>query len=289
MGGAMRRWFLIFGLLGCLDAQAQSPVWALKGAHNTVYLAGSVHFLKKDDPALPAAFDRAYSACRALVMEVDIDDLNSPQTQALMLQKSMYPDGSSLRSALGETRYNHVAKEAERLGLPMDGLNMFEPWAVALTLTQVEYAKLGFDPEDGVEQQLGRRAHVDGKPVTGLETLAEQIDILATLSPHDQAAFLDQTVLEMRDADEETRAILKAWRTGNGAALATLMTEDFKGFPELYHVLVSDRNRRWMPQIEKLLAADRDTLVVVGALHLVGEGGLLQLARSAGFEPRPLQ
>jgi uncharacterized protein YbaP (TraB family) len=285
----MRRWFLIFGLLGCLSAQAQSPVWALKGAHNTVYLAGSVHFLKKGDSALPAAFDRAYASAQALVMEVDIDDLNSPETQALMLQKSLYPEGGSLRATIGETRYGHVEKEAGRLGLPMEGLNLFEPWAVALTLTQIEYAKLGFDSDDGVEQQLGRRAHVDGKPVTGLETLAEQIDILATMSAHDQTEFLDQTVLEMNEADAETRAILTAWRTGNTGRLATLMSEDFKGFPEIYRLLVSDRNSRWMPQIKRLLAADTNYLVVVGTLHLVGEGGLLQLAKSAGFEPRPLQ
>src|SRR6202035_71006 len=103
----MRRWLLIVGLLGCLDAQAQSPVWALKGAHNTVYIAGSVHFLKKDEPSLPAAIDRA--------------------------------DGASLRETIGEARFGHVAKEAARLGVPIDGLNMFEPWAVALTLTQFEY------------------------------------------------------------------------------------------------------------------------------------------------------
>ncbi len=285
----MRCWLLIVGLLGCLGAQAQSPVWALKGAHNTVYLAGSVHFLKKDEPGLPAAFDHAYAASKALVMEVDIDDLNSPATQALMLQKSLYAEGGSLRAAIGEARYNHVAKEAARLGVPIDGLNMFEPWAVALTLTQFEYAKLGFDPDVGVEQQLGRRAHVDGKPITGLETLAEQIDILASLPPHEQLAFLDQTVEEMHDADEETRSILSAWRSGNGVKLAALMSEDFKGFPALYRALVSDRNRRWMPQIEHLLGADQDYLVVVGALHLVGDGGLLQLAKAAGFEPRPLQ
>ena len=74
----MRRWLLLVGLLGCLDAQAQSPVWALKGAHNTVYLAGSVHLLKKDDMSLPPAFERAYAAAKTLVMEVDIDEMDSP-------------------------------------------------------------------------------------------------------------------------------------------------------------------------------------------------------------------
>jgi hypothetical protein len=285
----MRRWLLIVGLLGCLDTQAQSPVWALKGAHNTVYLAGSVHLLKKDDTSLPPAFDKAYASSKTLVMEVDIDDVDSPAAQALVLQKGMFSDGATLRDAIGEARYGRVAAEATRLGLPADALQQFEPWAVALALTQLEYVQLGFDPDEGVERQLGRRAHADGKKILGLETLEEQINVIASLSKEDQAAFLEQTVTEMQDADRDTREILVAWRSGNAAKLAALMSEDFQTFPNLYRALVTDRNRRWLPQIERLLKADKNYLVIVGALHLVGDGGLLQLARAEGIEPRPLQ
>ena len=116
----------------------------------------------------------------------------------------------------------------------------------------------------------------------------EQINILAGLSAADQARFLDLTVTELKDADRETREILAAWRSGNAAKLASLMSEDYARFPGLYRALVTDRNRRWLPQIERLLKADQDTLVVVGALHLVGAGGLVQLARADGFEPHPL-
>jgi uncharacterized protein len=285
----MRRWLLIVGLFGCLGAPAQSPVWALKGAHNTVYLAGSVHLLKKDDTSLPPAFERAYASAKTLVMEVDIDDVDSPEAAALLLQKGVFADGSTLSDSIGAARYGRVAAEAARLGLPVEGLQQFEPWAVALTLTQLEYAQLGFDADAGVERQLGRRAHADGKPIQGLETLEEQINILASLSKDDQAAFLEQTVTEMHDADRETREILVAWRSGNAAKLAALMSEDFQSFPSLYHALVTDRNRRWLPQIERFLKAQQNYLVIVGALHLVGDGGLLQLARAAGLEPRPLQ
>ena len=285
----MRRWLLIVGLLGCLDAQAQSPVWALKGAHNTVYLAGSVHLLKKDDTNLPPAIDRAYASSRTLVMEVDIDEVDSPAAQALLLQKGMFADGSTLRDSISAASYERVVAEATRLGMPVEGLQQFEPWAVALTLTQLEYLQLGFDPDEGVERQLGRRAHADGKHIQGLETLEQQIGILASLSKDDQAAFLEQTVTDMHDADRETQQIVAAWRSGDAAKLAALMSEDFQTFPNLYHALVTDRNRRWMPQIERLLKADQNYLVIVGALHLVGDGGLLQLARAAGLEPRPLQ
>jgi uncharacterized protein YbaP (TraB family) len=149
--------------------------------------------------------------------------------------------------------------------------------------------QLGFDPDEGVERQLGRRAHADGKHILGLETLGQQIGILASLSKDDQAAFLDQTVTDMHDADRETQEIVAAWRSGDAARLAALMSEDFRNFPSLYYALVTDRNRRWMPQIERFLKAGQNYLVIVGALHLVGDGGLLQLARAEGLEPRPLQ
>jgi uncharacterized protein YbaP (TraB family) len=285
----MRAWLLIVGLLGSLGAQAQSPVWALKGAHNTVYLAGSVHLLKKDDMTLPPAFEKAYASAKGLVMEVDIDEIDTPAAQAILLQKGMFADGSTLRESIGEARYARVAVEAARLGLPPEALAQIEPWAIALTLTQLEYLQLGFDPEEGVEKQLGRRAHADGKKIQGLETVEEQLNILAGLSKEDQARFLDQTVSEMQDADRETQEIVAAWRSGNAGKLAALMSDDFRTFPSLYRALITDRNRRWLPQIERLLKGDQDYLVVVGALHLVGDGGLLQLVRADGLEPRPLQ
>ena len=285
----MRRWLLIVGLFSCLSAQAQSPVWTLRGIHNTVYLAGSVHLLKTGESSLPPAFERAYAAAKTLVMEVDVDQLDSPEAQTLLLEKGMFADGSSLRAAIGEAHYARLATEAARLGLPIEGLDPFEPWAVALTLTQLEYAQLGFDPEEGVEKQLGRRAHRDGKKIEGLETLEEQINILAGLSATDQASFLDQTVDELKDTERDTREILAAWRSGNAAKLAALMSEEYAKSPSLYRALVTNRNRRWLPQIERLLKGDQDYLVVVGALHLIGDGGLLQLAKAEGFEPRPLQ
>src|SRR5471030_3024678 len=127
----MRRWLLIVGLFGCLSAQAQSPVWAIRGIHNTVYLAGSVHLLKTGESNLPPAFERAYASAKALVMEVDVDELDSPAAQSLLLEKGMFADGSTLRASIGETRYARVASEAARLGVPIEGLDLFEPWAVA--------------------------------------------------------------------------------------------------------------------------------------------------------------
>jgi len=288
VGRTMRRWLLALGLLGSLTAHAGSPVWALHGEHNTVYLAGSVHLLRANDAALPAAFERAYAGSRALVMELDLGKLDQLEAGSWMMAHGTLPDGSSLRKAVGDERYRRVTAEADRLGLPMEAADRQTPWAIGLELLELQYMQLGFDPEQGVEQQLERRAQTDGKPTSGLETVTEQLGVFETLSPEDQARFLDLVVTEMHEVESETRSVVAAWRTGDARKLAALLGDEYKSFPTLYRTLVTDRNRRWLPQIEKLLKDKDNYLVVVGALHLVGDGGLLELMRKDGFAAEAL-
>ncbi|HEU4626058.1 MAG TPA: TraB/GumN family protein [Steroidobacteraceae bacterium] len=291
MGRFICRGFFValFGLLGSLSAFAEAPVWALRGAHNTVYLAGSVHLLRSRDATLPAAFERAYQDADALVMEIDLDDLDPSAAQSWMLEHGTIAEDKTLGDIVGKQRYERVELEGNRLGIPIEALQQLEPWLVAMTLAQLQYMKLGFDPEQGVEKQLERKAAADHKEITGLETIDEQLGLLAGMSSDDQAKFLDLTLEEMHEMAGETDTLLAAWRAGNAQKLAAILSDEYKVAPVLYRTLVADRNQRWMPQIEKLLKSDKDYLVVVGALHLVGTGGLLELAKARGYEAKQLQ
>jgi uncharacterized protein YbaP (TraB family) len=280
---------LALSLLGCLTAHAGSPVWVIHGDHNTVYLAGSVHLLKASDSSLPPAFDRAYSSSRAVVMELDLGKIDATQAAGWMMEHGTLPQGSNLRQTLGDERYRRVSAEATRLGLPMQMADQFAPWVLGLQLMELQYAQLGFDSQSGVEQQLEQRAQTDGKPTSGLETLTQQLGIFETLTPEQQAKFLDLVVGEMRDVGADTEAVVAAWRAGDAAKLASLLGDEYKSFPALYRTLVSDRNRHWVPQIERLLKEKDNYFVVVGALHLVGDGGLLELMRRDGFKAEQMQ
>ena len=288
MGRKTCRWLLALGLLGSITAHAGSPVWAIHGDHNTVYLAGSVHLLKADDSRLPPAFDHAYKGSKALVMELAMDESVQMEVASWMMENGMLKEGTTLRATIGDARYRRVSAEAERLGVPMDAADMLQPWALGLQLIEMQYVQLGFDPQQGVEQQLQHKAQADGKPISGLETVQEQLGALQGMSYPDQARFLDMIVSEMHDVESETQSVVTAWRAGDAAKLAALLSDEYKSFPALYRLLVSDRNKRWVPQIEKLLHANQDYFVVVGALHLVGEGGLLELMRHDGYKPEVL-
>jgi uncharacterized protein len=281
-------WLALFGLLGGLTAHAEAPVWALKGAKNTVYLAGSVHVLRAADSKLPGAFDKAYADSAALVMESDMDDLNPMEIQGWMLQHGMYVTEGSLKEPIGKERFDKLQIESNKLGIPVEMVDRLEPWVAAMTLAQMQLMKLGFDPEQGVEMQLVARAKTDRKEITGFETMPEQLGFLDALPAADQIRFLDMTIEEMHDVEKSVDDLVAAWRTGNSGKLAALLTEEFNVAPALYTTLVTDRNRRWMPELEKLLKEDRNYLVVVGALHLVGKGGLLELVKSKGVTVRQL-
>jgi len=217
-------------------------------------------------------------------MELDISKVDQMQMASWMMENGMLKDGTTLRAVIGEDRYRRVSAEAERLGIPVEVADMLQPWALGIQLLEMQYMQLGFDAEKGVEQQLQHRAQADGKSISGLETLEEQLGVLQGMSYPDQARFLDMIVTEMRDVESETQSVVTAWRTGDSAKLAALLSDEYKSFPALYRLLVTDRNKRWVPQIEKLLHGNQDYFVVVGALHLVGDGGLLDLMRRDGYK-----
>jgi uncharacterized protein YbaP (TraB family) len=282
-------WLFAFGLLGSLSAAAASPVWAIRGAHNTVYLAGSIHLLPEADAALPPAFARAYGDSARLVMEIDLARLDPSEALGTLLEHGGLPEGTSLRDLLGAPRYARTSAAAAALELPTASMDHEAPWMVALQLTELEYAHLGFDPEQGVEQQLLRRALADHKTTAGLETLADEMAVFEALKPAAQLRFLDMVLDDLGDTDDETRAVLTAWRRGDAGRLAGLLASEYRTFPALYDALVTDRNRHWEPLIERLLQGDENCLVVVGALHLVGSGGLLELLRAHGYRDTQLQ
>jgi uncharacterized protein YbaP (TraB family) len=293
VGRRTLRWLLALCLLGSLSAPyltaaAASPVWVIRGPHSTLYLAGSVHLLPANDSTLPPGFERAYADSKQLVMEMDLGKIDPLAVASWMTEHGALPAGTTLRSILGEQRYTRVSSVAADLGVSTGILDSQAPWVVGLELTDLEYLHQGFDPQQGVEEQLVRRAENDGKPTAGLETLSEELGGLEALSREDQVRMLDQTMDELKDSQEEMREIITAWRSGNAAKLAALLSSEYSSLPALYRPLVTERNQRWLPQIEQLLKGGDNCMVIVGSLHLVGDGGLLELLRKDGFAPTQL-
>ena len=268
--------------LAAQPATAQKhSLWSVNGKSNTVYLLGSVHFLSPKEK-LPRAMEAAYQDAEALVMEIDMDDLDPMEAQKVALELGMLPEDRTLEMELGAELYSEVVTKAKELGIDPAMLTRFRPWFAALTLVQLHLIKMGLDPNSGVEQRLTARAGTDGKPIQGLESLREQFGMLAGLPPEQQREFLLYSVEDSERATKEIDRMLTAWRAGDVAALDKLLAEGMEQYPKVYRPLTVDRNRKWISSIENLLDDQDDYLIVVGTLHLVGDDSVIELLEKKG-------
>lgn len=268
-------------------AADEPAIWEYQGARGTVRLLGSVHLLRKQDYPLPESIERAYRQADTLVMEVDVDDLDPLGSQMLIASLSMLQDGQTLQDVMGSVDYRKATRKASELGVDLQMLNGVEPWFAALTIMNLQLLKLGFDPQIGLEQYLSGQARGDGKQVIGLETVEYQLKIFDDMPQATQSRLLLQTLDEAATLETQMATLVTAWRRGDSARLARELSRNFQGYPDVYRKLVSDRNREWVRQIVELSAKGGDYLVVVGALHLVGEDSVIAMLQDRGGQVRP--
>ncbi len=278
---------LILVMGTCLRAHAGAnhhAFWEVKGRSNTLYLVGSVHMLKPADSVLPPEMLQAYERSKTLVMELDLNDAAGDELLGSGLELAMLPEGQTLKEVLGPALYADLATHAEALGLEAETMDRFQPWFAALVLEQTALGKSGFDAGAGVDEQFAQRAQADGKPIVALESVAEQLGFFAHLSDEQQRQYLRATLKDLDTEASDAAVMVDAWQRGDSAELERLMRKESADNPELFRMLTTDRNRRWLPKLVAMLGEDQDYLVVVGALHLVGNDGLVALLKKQGFQ-----
>lgn len=264
------------------------PMWEVEGAHNTIRILGSIHFLRPGKDSLPPAVVAAVDDADVVLMELDLDDLDPAEAQVSLQELGIDPGGRTLEALLGARDYRLAATKANALGIDLSLLQAFEPWLAAITISQIELQKLGFDSESGVEHQVLRLAERDRKEVRGLETLQEQLSAMDALPPATQRAFLLQTLDEAGDMREQIDDIVEAWKTGDVRTMESEFLDEVREQPDLYRRIVVDRNRAWARKIGPLTRERTDYLVVVGTLHLVGSDSLINMLDKAGHPSRQL-
>jgi uncharacterized protein len=134
-----------------------------------------------------------------------------------------------------------------------------------------------------VDHYLAERAKRSGKSTSGLETLEFQIGLLDQLSKRDQESLLRETVVELDLLDTNINQIVQAWLKGDSDSLEALLLAGMKEYPEVHEKIIVDRNRRWVPQIEKIFAQGDGGMVVVGAAHLIGKDGVIEMLKARGY------
>jgi uncharacterized protein len=276
----------VLGLLLCVTVRADGALhslWELHGKHNTVYLLGSIHVLRPNDyPLAPVVLD-AYTHAGSLLMEVNLEEIDSDQVQAEMLASATLSDGKTLPDVLGKQRYERAAALAHEIGVDLSKFDQFAPWFAAEAISELQLTQLGFQPENGVEMYFMDRARSDGKSVDGLETVHDQISVFQNMSLDAQAEYLLSSLEQAHDLPKEVDSMVRAWQRGDTRWFESELQSDLGHDSDLYQSVLLARNRKWVPKIEALLKGDKNYLVIVGTGHLAGQGSVVDLLKKDGI------
>jgi len=262
-----------------------SLIYKIQSDTNTVYILGSIHVLAEEYYPLTRSFSYAYYNSQKVIFEIDPEILFSPETAKKNENHYTFQNGQTLKSVLSPGTYQLLKKKLKPLGLDMAQINKLKPWVVYLNMSGQFDSSIEFRPDLGIENYFYQRAKDAGKPTGGLETVQDQIAVFDSLPMKVQEAMLKET-LASTDSKKREQAFLhmvKSWHQGSLEGLEELV-ETMKTYPLFYEKLLVQRNKNWVPQIEKFLTEEKNVLVIVGAAHLAGEDGLLALLKEKGYE-----
>jgi uncharacterized protein YbaP (TraB family) len=285
----------LFGLIACLAgcsnlggfSATKSALWRVRGDHNVVYLLGSVHILPKAAYPLHPALEHAFADSQQVAFEVDISRATGGRVRQAFSEVGTYPSGDDLSHHVSPLTLQIVKLTCTDLGISYEKAKRFKPSLLAELLT-LRYTELaGFREDLGVDIYFYQRAKALNKPIFGLETIADQANVLLQNDKKGEQHLLF-TIGSLPEYKTALGQMVDAWRNGQVEVLDQFLNQDERNDPEMFYRMFAKRNARWLPQIEQLTHKNFNCLVIVGAGHLVGSHGLVETLRRHGYRVEQL-
>ena len=266
--------------------QYKSLFWEINGDSlaQPSYLFGTIHMIPKDSFFMPEGVKEKLESTKRLVLEIPLD--MNPMTMIAAAQGMIMPEGKSLQSLYTEEEYTHITSflnDSMNFPLPPFLIERVKP----LFISQI----IATNYCDGTNQESYELYfkeiydHAD-KPISGLETAAQQMEYLNEMSLEDQAQSLLMAIENPEEACKQSGELVTIYRKQDLNKLLEMMGES-EEVNDALDKLLDERNKNWIPKIEEMIAKE-SIFIAVGAGHLPGKNGVIELLRRQGYSVTPL-
>jgi uncharacterized protein YbaP (TraB family) len=272
-------------------ANAQSYLWEVSSLTNRVYLFGTVHAGKASWYPLPQAVEDAYAASKVLVVEADI---TNTQAMAKTAKAMIYAPPASLQTHMPADQYARFRRYLARYSLPEEQASRMKPFLAISMLVFAEWARAGYNPELGVDAYLLANAKDAGKRVVEIEGIDKQIELMDSLTNDENVALFKGTLdaLDSGLTIDQINGMVKAWQDGKPDLMletARRYNDKVAGAAQFEEKFVWARHNDMAGKIEGYLNDSKERhFVAVGALHLAGPKGLVEMLRKRGYVVKQL-
>lgn len=289
--------------MGTMMVQAQL-LYSISGngLDKPSYVLGTYHFAASSFTQKIPGFSKAMAEVEQVCGELDMEDMMKPENLMKMQKAMMLPDGQKIQQILSKEEMDALnACMKQLLGADLSNpavgaqMGQFTPAALLLQLNSLLYLKKdpSFNVNDGIDTYVQTLAKKDNKKVLGFENIDKQINVLLqgqTLERQKQLllCFLEHQDYYLQEADN----LVNAYYAGDLDAIEKLgdqkLGDGCDATDEENELLIYGRNADWIVQMPAIMK-ENPTFFAVGAAHLVGEKGVLNLLKQAGYEVTPMK
>ena len=288
----MKKCLLIFlSFLVVANAYAENDkafFWQVTSARASVYLMGSIHFADKSFYPLRQEIVDVFEKSDALVVELDINNIDHNAYHRLLLEKGMYKDGSTIKDVISEKTWLQLEQLLEKLHISYDDVKSYKPGILVLTLAAMQVMQMGFDPELGIDAYFLNKAvsDVSAKKIIELETLEQQVNLFLNIANGE--LLLKESLYSLDESESMMAEMVRYWKTGDKEKMNKLLFEDavneYPAFSAIYDSLIYQRNDQMVSKIDQMLKQQGSYFVVVGSGHLIGEKGIVNVLQEKGYD-----
>ena len=257
------------------------------GLEKPSYLFGTIHMICSEDAVLSDSLINIIKNSDQVYFEVDMDNL----FEMLGVMKKMKMRGdTTLADLLSKNDYARVKDyfEAKQTLLPFDVLETYKPLLAASLLME---PGSNCKSSEAMEEVIMKEAKANQKRIKGLETMAYQLSIFDTIPYKMQALqlvkYVDAAKTGKDDDSKEYDKLLNAYKDQDLSKLEEITKASDIGISSFTDILLYNRNRNWVEKLKDIMP-DRSLLIAVGAGHLPGDKGLINLLRKAGYTVKPI-
>jgi uncharacterized protein len=267
------------------QSAASSPaLWRIRNGASTVYVFGSLHILPQSFKWRAPEIDSAIAASDIFVFEVPVDDEATARQKEFIVKNGLLPAGASLRKVLNRIEFDTYSRVLLGAGLKPEHFTRYRPWLAAVVVGLAYVHRRDLTMLRGVDDEIIEQAQNEGKELRYLESIEDQMKLLLLGDDLAQVKALKRQLVSLPKSMSHTEDLVHTWAQGDADRFATMIEQDFAGHVEAQDLLISNRNRNWVPSVAQLLTTNRTAMVTVGAAHIGGSKGLISLLCAAGHD-----
>ncbi len=261
---------------------AGPPLWVIKDADSTVYLFGTIHYLRPGTTWGSDKVDAAFASADQFWVEVA--DQDDPTVVAAVAQQHGVTPDRPLSSILSAEDFAAFDKAAQGVGANGAALDAYRPWLAAFMVAGTAPMQAGYRPDAGVDKTLMDRARAEGKTIHGFETADRQLRLIAGMSEEAQIAYLNNYVRHGDQIVPKLDQTVTAWLKGDAAEVGRLNRLDTRDIhPDVHRAALIVRNADWTDQIETLMQGSGSAFIAVGVAHLADQDSVIDMLKTRGF------